>query len=74
MAVLGIPFALKAEKGGGIALGIAMSIFIGCGYFFIHAFNQSLGHGGVLPPLISAWLANILFGAIGALLFINAPQ
>jgi len=74
MAILGIPFALKAERGGGIALSIGTSIFIGFVYYFIYAFSRSLGHSGILPPIISAWLTNILFGIIGVFFLTSAPQ
>jgi lipopolysaccharide export system permease protein len=74
MAILGIPFALKAERGGGVALGVGISVFIGAGYYFVYVFNQSLGHSGVLPPIISAWLTNILFGTVGVFFLIGSPR
>lgn len=74
MAILGAPFALKAEKGGGVTLGVGISIIIGFSYYLIYAFNQSLGHAEILPPIVSAWLTNALFGTIGILLFLGTPR
>jgi lipopolysaccharide export system permease protein len=28
--------------------------------------TKAVGGGGVLPPLVAAWLPNAIFGAIGA--------
>ncbi len=65
MAFLGIPFALRGGRTSGIALGIGVSLGIGFGYFIINAVILSFGQAGVLPPLVSAWAANLLFAASG---------
>lgn len=61
MVLLGIPFALRSSRSGGIALGIGASIGIGFAYFVVNAVLLSYGRSGVLPPMLSAWAANILF-------------
>jgi lipopolysaccharide export system permease protein len=61
MAFLGIPFALRGGRSSGIALGIGLSLAIGFAYFIINAILISLGQTGILPPLISAWAANLIF-------------
>lgn len=63
MAFLGIPFALRGGRSSGIALGIAISLAIGFGYFIINSMVLSLGQAGVLSPVISAWAANFIFAA-----------
>jgi len=65
MAFLGIPFALRGGRSSGIALGIAISLGIGFSYFIINSTVLSFGQAGVLPPLISAWAANLIFAALG---------
>lgn len=65
MACLGIPFALRGGRSSGIAVGIGMSLGIGFSYFFINAFVLSYGQTGVLPPLVAAWAANVIFAAAG---------
>ncbi len=65
MACLGIPFALRGGRSSGIAVGIGMSLGIGFSYFIINAFVLSFGQTGVLPPLVAAWAANIIFAAAG---------
>jgi lipopolysaccharide export system permease protein len=61
MVLLGIPFALKSSRSGGIAMGIGASVAIGFAYFVANAVLLSYGRSGVLPPVVAAWGANFLF-------------
>lgn len=61
MVLLGIPFALRNSRSGGIAMGIGASIGIGFAYFVVNAVLLSYGRSGVLPPVVAAWGANTLF-------------
>lgn len=74
MPILAVPFALRIGKGGSIARGIGMSVIIGFIYFVFFNFSLSLGRGGVLPPLFSAWVANILFGSLGVYFLLQVRQ
>lgn len=65
MAFLGIPFALRGGRSSGVALGITASIGIGFAYFITNSILISFGQTGILPPLISAWAANVLFALSG---------
>lgn len=40
-----------------VAYGIAI-VFL---YWILHSFCLSLGHGGVLPPVLAAWISNFVF-------------
>ncbi|MEI7816058.1 MAG: LPS export ABC transporter permease LptG [Desulfuromonadales bacterium] len=61
MVLLGIPFALRNSRTGGIAMGIGASVGIGFAYFMFNAVMLSYGRSGVLPPFVAAWGANVLF-------------
>lgn len=61
MVVLGIPFALRSSRSGGMAVGIATSVAIGFAYFLFNAMLLSYGRSGVLPPIVAAWGANFVF-------------
>ena len=61
MVVLGIPFALRNSRSGGVAVGIGSSIAIGFTYFVINAILLSYGRSDVLPPVVAAWGANLIF-------------
>ena len=69
LAVIGISFSLKTERSGGITKSIGAGIVIGFSYWVVFAFALSLGRSGTLPPLLAAWLANIIFGSAAAVMF-----
>jgi len=61
MVILGIPFALRSSRSGGVAMGIGASIAIGFAFFVVNAMLLSYGRSGVLPPVVAAWGANFVF-------------
>ena len=73
MVILGIPFALRNSRSGGIALGVGASIGIGFAYFVVNAILLSYGRSGVLPPIVSAWGANFIF-VLGGILLAMTPR
>lgn len=73
MVLVAIPFAVRHASGAGMALSFGLTMVIGFGYWFLLAFAVSLGHSGVLPPLLSAWLANFIF-ALAGLYFFTGEQ
>ena len=60
MALIGIPIALRINKGG-----TAFAVTVGVGACFCYlvtlGITRSLGISGIMPPEFSAWLANIIF-------------
>ncbi len=54
------PVAFMIHKGG-LMIGIGISMLIGLAFFSVEAFILAMGKAGILPPLVSAWAANILF-------------
>lgn len=65
MSFLGIPFALRSGRSAGVGVGIGISLGIGFAYFVTNAVLLSLGSGAILPPLLAAWAANVLFASAG---------
>ncbi len=74
MTIIGIPFALRRGRAGSIALGVGLSIVIGFCYWIMLAFALSLGHAGVLPPPVAAWVSLFIFMLIGAYMFSSIRQ
>lgn len=71
LAVIGISFSLRSERSGGLTQSMGAGIVIGFSYWFVYAFSLSLGRAGTLPPLLSAWLANIIFAIAAGFLFLR---
>lgn len=72
LAVMGISFSLlRSERSGGISLAITAGVLIGFSYWIVFAIALSLGRSGACPPLLSAWLANFLFGGAAMIMFLK---
>ncbi len=68
MCLAGAGIVTRKTGGQGIATGIAWGISIAFMYWIFYSFCVSLGYGGILPPLISVWLANFVFLCMGIVL------
>jgi lipopolysaccharide export system permease protein len=73
LLTIGMPLALNVKKGGTpLAVSIGMAVcFL---YVLVLGLSRSLGLAGVLPPLFSAWLANLLFLFLGIYLMIHMER
>lgn len=66
----GIAVKRKSREGPSVSIGFgAVLVFL---YWVLHSFCLSLGYGGLLPPIISAWISNIIFSCYAVLNLINA--
>lgn len=65
MALIGIPFSLRSSRSSGIIFSCGISIVVGFVYYYLFSMSISLGHGGILPPWLSAWGINIIALATG---------
>jgi LPS export ABC transporter permease LptG len=61
MTLIALPFAFKMGKRGAL-YGIAIALVIGIIYWTIFGIFMKFGEVGNLPPMLSAWAGNILFG------------
>lgn len=62
--LIGAPFAIITTRGG-VLIGIGMSIVIGLLYYAFIAIFLAFGKAGMLPPIVSAWLGNVVFAVLG---------
>lgn len=67
MLLFSMPLALLRSRAGAL-ISIGASILIGITFYAILSICIAFGKGGLLPPLLSAWIANILFGTAGIVL------
>ena len=74
MVLIGIPFALKTGRSGGVALSIGLSVMIGFSYGVIFYIFISFGRSGILPPLVAAWTPTVLFGLTGVFTLMSVRQ
>ena len=74
MVLIGIPFALKTGRSGGVALNIGISVLIGFAFGVTFYVFLSFGKSGVLPPLVSAWTPTVLFALAGIFTLMSVRQ
>jgi len=71
IVLFGAPLAVAGGRSGA-AYGVAVSLATTIVFLTMVQIMKAVGAGGVVPPLIAAWIPNALFGAAGAALFAKA--
>ena len=71
MVLVAIPFSLQSPRGGRL-FGVALAIAIMAGYLVVHYVAIAFARADLLPPLLAAWTANIIFLGLGTSLFLRA--
>jgi LPS export ABC transporter permease LptG len=70
MALIALPFAFRMGKRGAL-YGIGIALVLGIVYWMVFAVFTKFGEVGNLPPLLSAWSANILFALAAVYMFLH---
>jgi lipopolysaccharide export system permease protein len=73
IVLFGAPIAANPKRSG-LAIGFAISLFIAFVYYTLIRMAQSFGYSEKLPPLLAAWITNILFAILGVVLLIKAKK
>jgi len=71
MILMAIPFALQSPRGGRL-YGSALAIGLMAAYLVTDYSARAFARADLLPPLLAAWTANVIFLGIGATLFLRA--
>jgi lipopolysaccharide export system permease protein len=69
IVLTGLPFALMMGRRKAVTFtSIGIAIAIGFLYYVFNAVGLALGKGGAVPPMLSAWLAPLMFLIAAAIL------
>ena len=71
MVLVAIPFAVHSPRSGRM-FGVGLAIAIMAGYLVVHYVAVSFARADLLPPVLAAWTANVIFLGIGVSLFARA--
>src|SRR6267143_666026 len=71
MVLVAIPFALQSPRGGRL-FGVGLAIAIMAGYLVVHYVALAFARADLLPPLVAAWTANVIFFGLGTSLLLRA--
>jgi lipopolysaccharide export system permease protein len=72
VCIIGTSVTLRKTTREGLTTNIILGMVIVFLYFIAQGFCTSLGYGGVLPPLIAAWIANFIFVCVAVFNLLNA--
>jgi lipopolysaccharide export system permease protein len=72
MCIIGAGIAFKKKVKEGLPVNVAYGIGIAFLYWILYSLCVSLGYGEMLPPLVAAWSANLIFSCFGILILLNA--
>ncbi|BER91295.1 LptF/LptG family permease [Atrimonas thermophila] len=50
-------------------LGVIVTVILAFAYYMLLSIFRSLGRGGVMEPLLAAWMPDVIFGLMGIILF-----
>jgi lipopolysaccharide export system permease protein len=64
VVLIALPFGSRSGRQN-VFVGVAGSIFICFAYFILQRIVFGLGIAGYLPPVVAAWLPNVLFAGAG---------
>lgn len=72
--LVALPFALTPARSGSMAGSFTAGMILGFTYYAVHSFSIALGRAELYPPLLAAWMANILLGIMGIILNLGAES
>jgi lipopolysaccharide export system permease protein len=72
-ALVGCLLGIRPQRTSG-ALGLGLSVLIIFAYYVILSVCQALGQTGSIPPIIAAWLPNLITLGVGGILLWRTSQ
>ena len=72
ICLVGVGIMVRKISGRSFAVNIALGILVIFLYWISHSFCMSLGYGGMLPPVIAAWMSNFIFACLAIFNLLNA--
>jgi lipopolysaccharide export system permease protein len=70
LAVVGAGIGLHRLAHGGLALVVTIGLGLAFLYWVFFSFCLSLGYGEMLPPVVAAWAADLLFACIAGVVML----
>lgn len=73
LTLIGVCLSARKVKGG-IGLNVALGLLMAFAYILFYTISASYAISGAMSPLMAAWLPNIIFIPIAAILYWRAPR
>jgi lipopolysaccharide export system permease protein len=68
---IGIPLGMRVSRSGPM-LGVGVALLLVVTFYFMSSITLALGKGERVPPVVAAWLTNVVFGVVGGVLLTRA--
>ena len=65
MVLFAIPFGIREGRQVGVARGFGVALLLSLAYWTLYSMGLALGRGGVIPPFLAAWFANLVVFLVG---------
>jgi lipopolysaccharide export system permease protein len=72
VAMIVLPFTFLPARSGSMAQSSLAALCIAFAYYAVNSFSISMGRADLLPPMLAAWMANLLMGAVALVLNLGA--
>ena len=73
LTLIGVIMSARKARVGA-ALQISLGFILAFVYILLVIMSRSVANAGSLPPLLGAWMPNILFSIVGAILYKTVPR
>ena len=71
LSVMGAGIGLRGKLREGLPVSITYGLCIAFLYWIFNSFCLSLGYAEVMPPILAAWVANLVFSCASGFLLLN---
>ncbi|MBL0715843.1 MAG: LPS export ABC transporter permease LptG [Desulfosarcina sp.] len=72
MAVMAASIAGRTRRGDGLATVVVMGIGLAFCFWVVQGFSLALGYAAMLPPVLAAWIPNLIYAGTTAIFLIRA--
>jgi len=73
LSVIGVIVSARKARGG-VGFQIALGFMLAFLYILFFMMSKGIAQSGGMPPLLAVWLPNIVFTAIGFILYYTVPR
>jgi len=70
--MIGAALSHRYSRSGGISTKFGIGLFISFGYYIVFKIGLQMGEGGVVSPMLGAWIGNIVFGFFALLMLVRS--
>ena len=74
LTLIGVSLSSEKRKGGGMGTSIGIGLALSFSYILFQTVSASFAVNGGWPPILAAWIPNILFALIAFVLYKRTPQ